>query len=49
MDEVGLILMIVGMVGLVLSVIYTAVWASNERRYLSQDRYGRRPDDTARY
>jgi hypothetical protein len=43
--EVGLILMVVGVAGLVLSLLYTFVLASSYRR----DRYAGSPDHTTRY
>jgi hypothetical protein len=52
LDEVGLILMIVGAVGFVISLLYEALWASERSRYY---RFWRRerpppgPDDTGRY
>ena len=52
-DEVGLILMIVGVIALVLSVLYEAIWAGERSRYYrywSRHRYGPpdHPDDPAR-
>jgi hypothetical protein len=51
-DEVGLILMIVGAVGFVISLVYGLVWASERSRYYrfwDRDRYPPRdPDDTTR-
>ena len=53
LDEVGLILMIVGAVGFVISLLYEALWAGERSRY---HRFWRReryppegPDDTRRY
>jgi hypothetical protein len=46
MDEVGLILMIVGVVGFVISLLYTMIWAGERSRwyrYPGRGRYG--PDD----
>jgi hypothetical protein len=51
LDEVGLILMIVGAIGFVISLLYEAMWAERSRYY----RFWRReapppgPDDTRRY
>jgi hypothetical protein len=42
LDEVGLILMIVGAVGFVISLLYAVVWASERSRYYrfwERDRY----------
>jgi hypothetical protein len=49
-DEVGLILMIVGIVGFVISLLYTLIWAGEQSRwyrYSGRGRYG--PDDPTRY
>jgi hypothetical protein len=46
MDEVGLILMIIGIIGFVISLLYTLIWAGERSRwyrYSPRDRYG--PDD----
>jgi hypothetical protein len=44
LDEVGLILMIVGAVGFVISLLYEVVWAERSRyyRFWSRERY---PDE----
>ncbi len=39
-DEVGLILMVVGLIGFVLSLLYTMIWAGDRSRFASRDRYG---------
>jgi hypothetical protein len=53
LDEVGLILMIVGAVGFVISLLYEALWAGERSRYYrfwERDRYRPGPDDgTRRY
>jgi hypothetical protein len=53
LDEVGLILMIVGAAGFVISLLYEALWAGERSRYY---RFWRReryppadPDDVRRY
>ncbi|TMK72651.1 MAG: hypothetical protein E6G48_06685 [Actinobacteria bacterium] len=46
MDEVGLILMIIGIVGFVISLLYELIWAGERSRwyrYSGRGRYG--PDD----
>ncbi len=45
MDEVGLILMIIGIVGFVISLLYELIWAGERSRWYrySRGRYG--PDD----
>ena len=57
-DEVGLILMIVGVVAFVISLLYELIWAGERSRYYRywrRDRYGRDPgygppdDPAARY
>ena len=54
LDEVGLILMIVGVVGFVISLLYEVLWAGERSRYYrfwSRERYPHsRPDEPpARY
>jgi hypothetical protein len=52
LDEVGLILMIVGAVGFVISLLYEVVWAAERSRYYrfwARDRYPPPdPDDPTR-
>jgi hypothetical protein len=51
LDEVGLILMIVGAVGFVISLLYEALWAGERSRYYrfwERDRYRPGPDHEAR-
>jgi hypothetical protein len=43
LDEVGLILMIVGVVGFVISLLYELVWAGERSRYYRFWRRGRYP------
>ena len=53
LDEVGLILMIVGAVGFVISLLYEALWAGERSRYYRfwrRERYPPEgPDDPRRY
>jgi len=47
-DEVGLILMIVGAVAFVISLLYELIWAGERSRwyrYAGRDRYAPGPDD----
>lgn len=51
-DEVGLILMIIGVIGFVIAVIYTLVWAgerSRSYRSAGRDRYAEPDAATRRY
>jgi hypothetical protein len=53
-DEVGLILMIVGVIGFVLSLLYTMVWAGERSRWYrswgrGDPRYGGPPPEDPRY
>jgi heme/copper-type cytochrome/quinol oxidase subunit 2 len=40
---IGVILMIVGIVGLVISVFWMTVWSRRDRNTVADDRYGRYP------
>ncbi len=53
-DEVGLILMIVGVIGFVLSLIYELIWAGERQRWYrswGRERYAQQPPppDDPRY
>ena len=51
-DEVGLILMIVGAAAFVISLLYTLLWAGERSRwyrYAERDRYGPPGPDEPRY
>ena len=49
MDEVGLILMIVGVIGFVLSLLYEMLWAGERTRWYRRDRYVDPDAPTRRY
>ena len=50
-DEVGLILMIVGVAAFVISLLYELIWASERSRWYRYSRrhYGPDPDDPGYY
>jgi hypothetical protein len=48
-DEVGLILMIIGVIGFVIAAIYTLVWAGERSRSYRSGRYAGQDDPTRRY